>query len=313
MSEGRTMIIAYSGPNSFAMQQALKVRVQEFIATHGDFGVERLDASHMAGTALIESVQAMPFLAGKRLLIIQDPADNKQFVEEFPSSIDMISDDTDIIFIQSKFDKRSSFYKLLQKRAENHVFEELNEPALLRWISEYVAAEQGTIRSQDARYLIERVGISQRTLQSELDKLVSYSSTITKESIDLLTARSVQSTIFDLIEALFAGKTTKALDLYREQRMQKVEPLQIVAMIVWQLHILAIIKTGSGQSSDTIARDAKLNPYVVRKNSALAQKIQLEHIKSLVERTRDLERRLKRESIDADEALMELLIHFNQM
>ena len=74
------MIIAFSGPNSFAMQQALKVRVQEFIATHGDFGVERLDASHMAGTALIESVQAMPFLAGKRLLIIQDPADNKQFV-----------------------------------------------------------------------------------------------------------------------------------------------------------------------------------------------------------------------------------------
>ena len=306
------MILSFSGPNSFELQRALRERTQDFIKDHGDFGLEHLDASRVSAATLIESVQAMPFLAGKRLLIIQDPAENKQFIEKFASCIDSISDDTDIIFVQEKYDKRSSFYKLLQKKADNKVFEELNEAALIKWIGEYVSHEQGTIKSHDARYLIERVGMSQRTVRSELDKLLSYNNVITKDSINLLTARNVQSTIFDLIEETFAGRTVRALDLYREQRMQKVEPLQIIAMIVWQLHILAIVKTGVSKSPDTIAREAKINPYVVRKSSSLVQKIQLEHIKSLVERTRDLECRLKREPIDGDEALMELIMHFNQ-
>ena len=257
------MILSFSGPNSFELQRALRERTQDFIKDHGDFGLEHLDASRVSAATLIESVQAMPFLAGKRLLIVQDPAENKQFMEKFASCIDSISDDTDIIFVQEKYDKRSSFYKLLQKKADNKVFEELNEAALIKWIGEYVSHEQGTIKSHDARYLIERVGMSQRTVRSELDKLLSYNNVITKDSINLLTARNVQSTIFDLIEETFAGRTVRALDLYREQRMQKVEPLQIIAMIVWQLHILAIVKTGVSKSPDTIAREAKLNPYVV--------------------------------------------------
>ena len=162
------MIVSFSGPNSFELQRALRKRTQDFIKEQGDFGVEFLDASRVSAATLIEGVQAMPFLAGKRLLIVQDPAENKQFIEKFSSCIDSISDDTEIIFVQEKYDKRSSFYKLLQKKADNKVFEELNEAALIKWIGEYVSYEQGTIQSQDARYLIERVGMSQRTVQSEL-------------------------------------------------------------------------------------------------------------------------------------------------
>jgi DNA polymerase-3 subunit delta len=190
-------------------------------------------------------------------------------------------------------------------------FEELNEPALFRWISEYVEMHNGTISSADTRFLVSRIGSSQRTLQSELDKLLSYQSAISKEAIELLTVPTVQSSIFDLIDSAFAGRTTQTLDIYREQRMQKIEPLYIVAMITWQLHVIAIVKAGQGKSADTIARSAKINPYTVRKSSMLAQKMSMTQIKSLVSRTRDLERRLKRESIDSDEALLELLMHFN--
>ena len=77
------MILSFSGPNSFELQRALRERTQDFIKDHGDFGLEHLDASRVSAATLIESVQAMPFLAGKRLLIIQDPAENKQFIEKF--------------------------------------------------------------------------------------------------------------------------------------------------------------------------------------------------------------------------------------
>jgi DNA polymerase-3 subunit delta len=310
MPKGVSMIYTLSGPNSFALQLELQNIVHTFIERYGDFGIERMDASQSTAQELLESMQAIPFLAGKRMVLIQDPSDNKQLIEKFPNIVDTISEDTDIVFVQTKFDKRSSFFKFLKKHSEFMEFEELQEPALIRWIQDYVSSQQGVISTTDARFLIARVGMSQRTIQSELRKLLNYSTTISKESIELLTVPTVQSTIFDLIDAAFTGNTAKALDIYKEQRLQKVEPLQIVAMLVWQLHILAIIKLGNGKTADTIARDAKLNPYVVRKSSTLVQKMSLSQIKSLVSRTRDLERRLKRELIDSDEALQELLIHF---
>ena len=306
------MMYTYSGSNSFALQQALNKQVEAFVSMHGDFGLERLDASQLTSQALLESVLATPFLASKRLLIIHDPAENKVFADALAGVLDAISKDTDIIFIQTKFDKRSGIYKFLKKHSNFIDFEELNDLALQRWITDSVAAQQGTISSADARYVIARVGISQRKIHSELDKLLNYNKKISKESINLLTVRTIQSTIFDLIESAFAGQMTTALSLHKEQRMQKVEPLQIVAMIVWQLHILATIKAGTSKSPDTIAKDAKLNPYVVRKSLKLAQRMSLKEIKSLVARTRELERRLKRESIDGDEALLELFMHFNQ-
>ncbi len=311
MSESGRMIYTMTGPNSFALQQALQKHIETFVNLHGDFGLERLDASQLTSDVLLESMLAMPFLAGKRLLIISDPGGNKLFTEKFPLILESLSDDTNIIFVQPTFDKRSSIYKFLKKNSDFLEFEELNEPALFRWISEYVEMHNGTISSADTRFLVSRIGSSQRTLQSELDKLLSYQSAISKEAIELLTVPTVQSSIFDLIDSAFAGRTTQTLDIYREQRMQKIEPLYIVAMITWQLHVIAIVKAGQGKSADTIARSAKINPYTVRKSSMLAQKMSMTQIKSLVSRTRDLERRLKRESIDSDEALLELLMHFN--
>jgi len=304
------MIYTLSGPNSFALQLELQNIVHNFIAHYGNFGIERMDASQNTTQELLESLQAIPFLAGKRMVLIQDPSENKQLIEKFPDIVDTISEDTDIVFVQTKFDKRSSFYKFLKKRSEFMEFEELHEPALIRWIQDYVTSQKGVIRTADARFLISRVGMSQRSIQSELHKLLTYSTAISRESIELLTVPTVQSTIFDLIDAACTGNTAKAIYIYKEQRSQKVDPLQIVAMLVWQLHILAIIKYGKGKKVDAIAREAKLNPYVVRRSSSLVQKMSLSHIRSLVSRTRDLERRLKREPIDGDEALLELLIHF---
>jgi DNA polymerase III delta subunit len=88
----------------------------------------------------------------------------------------------------------------------------------------------------------------------------------------------------------------------------KVEPQQIMALLGWQLHALALVKTAGNRDANQIASEAKLNPFVVRKTQGLAKRMSLAETKDLVHRVRILDERLKSESIDADEALQNLII-----
>jgi DNA polymerase III delta subunit len=155
------------------------------------------------------------------------------------------------------------------------------------------------------------VGANQQLLTGELDKLVLYQPEITQATIELLTEPTPQSTIFELLEAAFGGNTKRALMLYREQRALKVEPQQIIAMLAWQLHVLALIKTAGERSIDEIARDAKLNPFVVRKSAGIARQLTLTQLRTLVSNLLGLDVRLKSESLDADEALQHFLLRLS--
>ncbi len=114
--------------------------------------------------------------------------------------------------------------------------------------------------------------------------------------------------MFELLDAAFAGKTAQALALYAEQRALRVEPQAIVAMLVWQMHILAVVKMAGARSIEEIAKQAKLNPYVVRKTHGLARCLTLIQIKTMVAELLDLDERLKSSSIDADEAVRSYLL-----
>jgi DNA polymerase III delta subunit len=171
-----------------------------------------------------------------------------------------------------------------------------------------VKAKDGSLNLSDARYLVERVGANQQMLFNELEKLLLHDPKITRQTIDLLTDANPQSTIFQLLEAAFAGHTKRALSLYAQQRAQKVEPAQIIAMLTWQLHVLAIIKTAADRPTDVIAREAKINPYVLNKSQTIARDLTLSHLKKLIADLLRIDTRTKRTNIDPDEALQHYLL-----
>lgn len=122
-----------------------------------------------------------------------------------------------------------------------------------------------------------------------------------------------QSTVFELLEAAFGGNSRRAMALYAEQRALKVEPQQIIAMLAWQLHIVALVKTaGNGRTPDAIAKEAKVSPYVVKKSGGIARSLSLAELKDQIASLLDIDRRLKRESLDADEALQAYILALAQ-
>lgn len=302
------MITTLTGTNGFLLRAKLRQMTDAFIAQYGNFGMERFPAGEADYEKLLDSVQALPFLAERRMVIIDTPSDNKKLAEHIENFLDGVSDTTDLVLVEAKFDKRSQLYKVLKKQTDLHDFVQLDSAQLPQWVAGQVQEQGGEITAAAARYLIDRVGSDQLRLSNEIAKLVVYSSKVTSESIDLLTAPAPQSTIFELLDAAFAGNQKRVLQLYDEQRQQKVEPQAILALLVWQLHILAVVKAAADTPPAKIAEEAKLNPFVVRKTAALASRMTLSQLKQVVHRVLEVDMQLKQRPINADQAIQTLLL-----
>lgn len=306
------MITVLTGVNGFMLQNELRQLVDAFIKEHGDIALERLDGEEAEYDRIREALESLPFLATRKLVVLKRPSANKQFLENFEKLLDELPESTDLIIAEPKTDKRSVYYKTLKKLNGFKEFNELDSSGMARWLVSQAKEQGGNLGMADANYLVDRIGINQLLLSKELEKLLLYSPEISRETIDLMTERTPQSTIFELLDAAFAGQTKKALDIYDEQRRMKVEPLNIIAMMAWQLHILAVIKTADKRSIDEIAAETKLSPYVLRKSQQIAGRLSYKELKELVGQVLDLDIALKSQSIDADEALSNLIMQLRR-
>ena len=304
------MRVTLVGENDVERQRALHGYVDAFVAEHTDMGLERLDGEEVTYERMVEAVQSLPFLASKKLVVLRVPSKNKEFIEKFEEFIEAVAETNDVLIVEAKLDKRLMYYKQLKKLTEFRDFAVLDAHGVVRYVGEYARSQGGSISQADARYLVERVGIHQLQLQHELDKLLAYSDTVTRASIDLLTDHAPQSKVFALLDAAFAGDATRTMELYKEQRTQQVEPQQIIAMLAWQLHILALAKTAGNQTSDEAARTAKINPFGMQKSMQLARRMTYDKLVTLVRELRELDMQTK-SGASAEEAVQFYLLQLS--
>ena len=302
------MITTYAGENDAVRVAAVRKHVADFVAQYTDMGLERLDGEEVSYDRILEAAQSIPFLVERKLVVLKSASLNKEFTERFDEFLDSVSESTDVLLEEGKLDKRTSFYKQLQKKTEFTDFKILDANGLVRFAGEYTRQQGGVISTGDARYLIERVGLNQQTVQNEIDKLVLYEPKITKETIDLLTEKLPQSRVFDLLDAAFSGNIARTLELYRDQRAQGVEPQLIVGMLVWQLYIFAVVKSARDRSIEEIAKQTKINPFVVSKSLGVVKKMSFLRLRELISALRELDVRSKTEGVVLDDALQHFLL-----
>ena len=302
------MITTLCGENDAERLREQARIVDAFVAEHTGMGLERIDGDTASYDRMLEAVQSLPFLVSRKLVVLHAPSLNKDFTERFETFVDAVIEQTDVLVIEGKLDKRTAYYKQLKKLTDFHDFSVLDAPGLAAFAVQYAKEQGGSLSSSDARYLVERTGTNQLSLQHDVDKLLSYDSKIVRSSIDMLTDEVPQSKIFDLLDAAFAGQTSRLLSLYADQRAQGVEPQQIVAMVVWQLYIFAVVKAGQGKASADIARAARLSPYAVEKSQRTLRQLPMARLRQMVTDLRILDVRSKSEGIVLDDALQHYLL-----
>ena len=105
---------------------------------------------------------------------------------------------------------------------------------IVKWIVEFSARSTGkTIDPEAGKYLVKRVGPDLRLISNELSKLSSFvepSFRITKEDIKVCTSQELHSGVFDLVDAVGTGQTSRALTIFSDLIKQNQEPLRLLSL-----------------------------------------------------------------------------------
>jgi len=307
------MIVVLTGANNFLLRKQLREQVNAFVDEHGDLALERLDGETVDFNRVHEALSSVPFLSSKKMVILSDASSNKALTEHIDELLASADETTDFIIVEAKLDKRSVYYKSLKKQKNYNEYVEPDDYSLVKWLNEEAKARGGDLSTADARSIVDRVGSNQQLLSNELEKLILYRPKIDSEVISLLIEPSPRSTVFDMLEAAFNGRTKRALELYGEQRQLRKDPQAMIALIAWQIHILALIKVAGQRSPGEIAKEGRVNPFVVNKSISIAKRLSTQQIKDLIHETLLLDIALKSQPIDADSALKNLLLKISKI
>jgi DNA polymerase-3 subunit delta len=260
------MIFFFYGPNAYAARQELHRMTKAYTQKTGsDLGLERLDGSSLTLKGLQATLQASPFLATSRLVIIEDFGKVKVTGEELEASLAAIPSTTVAVFYDSEVDQRTAYYKTMHRVARNVKFDNQTSAQLVTWLINEAKRLGGSIDRPAAQALLAAAGEDQWRLSGEISKLVSYKPKVTTETIQLLVVPTLNQSIFDLVEAMTAGRSKAALGVYHDLLAERTNEIYLLTMVIWQLRNLLLARTAHGLAPNDLAKVAGMSPYVAGK------------------------------------------------
>lgn len=270
--------------------------------------IEEIDCEDIPTETILNALQSSSLFSEKKLVIAKNIARNKKLSEDIEQIFTVAKDTNDLIIVEKDADKRSVYYKFIKKTADFTPCEELNEDQMNVWLRSETKNMEARLSAPDAAYLIRRVGLNQQRLHNELQKLVAYDADITRENIDIMTAETPASSVFNLLDAAFSGNPKTALKIYEEQKALGSTPQSILGMFIWQAGIVATAAAGSKISSGELSDATGIKPFSLGKASAIYKKIGLNGVNDLLDRLVQVDKQMKTSSNDPDELLKNLLL-----
>lgn len=215
-------------------------------------GFEELNESLMdspATDAIIAACETLPFMADKRLVVVREhPAltGRADADDKLIAYIPQVPESTVLVFIaQGKADARKKLYSAIKKANGIVSFSALTDAELNTWVVKNFSGLGKTCSAQVAALLTFTVGSDTALLRTEIEKLAALTGerdAITEVDVQAVATRSVECTVFELVDAVVAGQQGKAFGLLRDMLTSGSDRLGILAMLLRQFRLMQHIK-----------------------------------------------------------------------
>lgn len=266
-----------------------------------------------------DAMDTLPFLAEKRVVVIRDrqllkkKMDSK--VVSIVEALGRLPESTILIISDIDFDKSGSIYKKVKKMGQIIEFNALDEAELIKVIARKLFKAGFEINVATGRYLIEYVGTDMSLLNQEIEKLISYKmggTRIVREDVDACCTKSLENKIFELVDAIGRKNKNRALKLYHDMIVSKVQPMSILSMITRQfrINLLCMLLDQRNRTQKEIASAVKIPFFVVKKSLNLTRHFSEEKLKKSLDDCLKTEMAFKRGEMNQHIALELLIIEY---
>lgn len=271
------MITAIVGENTFENERVLKRLIFEFDGT-----AEKIDGETLELKQLPDILMGLSLFAEKRLVVIKNMSANKTLWSDFETWIPRVSDDIHLVLLDTKPDKRTKTYKVLQKIAtiyESKLWTERDAFQAEKWVGEESARLGKELDKKSIQFLVGWVGVDQWLLSQALEKL-SLLDEVNPDVIRTVIEPNEAENTFQLFEAALKGDRERVTAILRV--LQKTEdPFRLFGLLSGQAFQLATLSVATVPDA-VVASDLGVHPFAVSKLSLVAKRLGKEGAKEVL-------------------------------
>lgn len=319
-------VYLFYGEESYLIENLVKKFKQLLISQEtGDFNLDILDGKGIALNDLVNIANTLPFMADKRLVIVNNAEffkakkkggedENNIGEQAFLAYLENPPESTCLIMTLSDgIDKRKKIFKLVEKKGQVVDCSPLKGQALDDWITERVRHHGVKIEKAAVGKLIASVGSNLHLIDNELAKMASYAVStrmITPEIVDQLVSRTVENSIFDLVDAIGEKKIERAVPIIKELLFQGEPAVRILYMVTRQIRLIIQGKVllQQGYAEKQIAGSLQVHPYVIQKCCKQGRNFTIVELEKALVRLLEVDYSLKTGRMEQNHALETLLV-----
>lgn len=315
------------GEETFLLETCLKKIKNNFGERKAGINEVRIDDINVNG--IISDIETPAFGYEKKLIIARNTglfkkegkrkvATNSELsnkvAEYIKENINILQEAVVLVFIEEEAEK-NELYKTIEQYGVVCEFQELKPAQIIARMKAICNAYQVQIDDSTLKYFIECCSTNMQDLINEIRKLIEYAGvngTITKQAVDLLCIKKLESVIFDLTDNLGKKQVNKALEVLHSLIYQK-EPIQKILITLYNhFKKLYIIKIAQRENKN-IAESLNLKPnqmFLVTKYKVQADYFKEAELKKIVEELIDLDYNYKIGLIDLNIGLESILCRY---
>ncbi|MBP3542510.1 MAG: DNA polymerase III subunit delta [Clostridia bacterium] len=285
------------GTEEYIKQQALSQLCKKLLPA----GLEELNLTELRNPdpdALIAAAETLPFMADKRVVIAREckflepsrkketsaePADDKasditDYIQRVPPSVCLV------FYVKGKADGRRKLYTLLKKQNAIVDFSPMSEAECNAWTRKTMARMGKNLSPEVAARLTFTVGRDAALLRQEMDKLAAFlgdRADVAPEDVDAICTRSTECTVFQMVDAQVAGRSSEAFSLLKDMLRAGEERMAVLAMLLRQYRILYHLRTlmDDGVPANQQAALVGISPFFLRNTQQQAKRYAKEKLK----------------------------------
>ncbi len=290
-------------------------------ASEQTMNLDIFEGKKYTASDILDSADTLPFLSQKRVLIIKESgllqSGRKEDSEKMAEYIKNIPDTTCIVFVENEIDKRTKLYKSILKHGYVAEMNHLSENEMLLWIQKKCKENHMQIENAVAVYLLRTVGGEMTQLEEEIKKLryfLTEEAFITVKDIDAICTKSLETRIFDLVDAVANGRSKEAVTIYRNLILMKESPLMVLAMVIRQFRMILQCKIllEQGQTQSEIAQKIGVRDFVVRQCLQQSKHFTKEELQNALENCLNIDTNIKTGKENPDLAVELLLLQYSK-
>ena len=324
-------LYAFYGPDQYRAREALQALRSE-LDREGNLAhnTARLDARGLPAGDLRSACHSASFFAEDRLVIVEGlqgrfsgarrrtsarsrTGGSATDLDQFAEVLTSLPDSTTVVLLDEQPSR--AFLDAVAGVAKLREFTILRFDALRAWAAERVRAQGASISASALERLVTLIdGYHLGELAQEVDKLVTYTNgrQIELADVETLVSGAVEYQIWDLTDAVIAGRTDRALAFVETMAARggrDYAPQLLIYMLTRQYRqlILAQALLQGGASQQQVGERLGLSQFPLRKVTEQAARYPAERLEAAYRRLLETDVAVKTGVLEVDTAL-ELLI-----